>query len=100
MLESTLKSRIEEDQHSLLHDLLFGRDGLRPGWGLLLFAVLYFSLAQGLFVVAGLLHLLPLSGTAGNEQRPRGMLVGEALQALSTMGATWVMARIERRHIG
>jgi len=94
---SILNSTVEEEQGTLQHDVLFGPDGLRPGWGLLLFAVLYFALLQGLFFAAELLRLVPLDGMSGREQRPQRMLVIEALMAMSTMGATWLMARIEPR---
>jgi membrane protease YdiL (CAAX protease family) len=92
---------------SLLRHVFLGPDGLRPGWGILLFVVLFYGLAQVSFYAAVHTHLLPhhqptTSGAkeAIKPQPARFMLVVEALMAFSTLAATWVMGKIERRPFG
>ncbi len=89
---------------SLLREVFVGPDGLRPGWGILLYAVLFYALVQISFYAAGQMHLLHHpgngSGAQGSSQTPQYLLTTEALMAFSTLAATWVMGRIERRPFG
>jgi membrane protease YdiL (CAAX protease family) len=89
---------------SLLQHIFFGPNGLRPGWGILLFVALFYALVQASFYTAVHIHLLPhhQPGTAGAKasikpQPARFMLVVEALMGFCTLAATWVMGKIERR---
>jgi membrane protease YdiL (CAAX protease family) len=90
---------------TLLRHVFFGPNGLRPGWGILLFVLLFYALVQLSFYTAVHTHLLPhhlpAAGTkaAIKPQPARFMLVTEALMGLSTLAATWVMGRIERRKV-
>jgi uncharacterized protein len=84
---------------SIVRYVFLGAEGLRPGWGLLAFALVFYSLVQAGFFAAA--HLQPLPGAeAGKPEGPRSMLPVEALMGLSTLGATWVMAKVERRRMG
>jgi uncharacterized protein len=89
---------------SIVHAVFLGTEGLRPGWGLLAFVLVFYALVQAGFFVAAHLHLLrahPLPGAeAGKPEGPESMLLVEALMGLSTLGATWVMAKLERRRMG
>jgi uncharacterized protein len=89
---------------SLLHTIFLGPDGLRPGWGLVLFVVLFVALVQGAFFAAVHLHLLPAPSRAqGAPTKPMGpgmMLTIEALMGGSALAASWGMAKIERRRLG
>jgi uncharacterized protein len=85
---------------SLLRHVFFGPDGLRSGWGLLLFVVLFYALVQGSFYAAGYMHLLPHRAIGSGAQSPRFMITVEALMAFSTLAATWGMAKIEGRPFG
>jgi uncharacterized protein len=99
--------RQETEPPSLVRHVFFGPDGLRPGWGLLLFVVLLYGLVQVSFYTAVHTHLLPqhrpttVDGAGGVKPESAGfMLVVEALLAFSTLTATWVMGKIERRPFG
>jgi uncharacterized protein len=94
----------ETEPPSLLRHVFFGPNGLRPGWGILLFVVLFYALVQVSFYTAVHAHLLPhhqpaAAGTkaATQPQPARFMLLVEALMGFSTLAATWVMGKIERR---
>lgn len=81
----------------LAHTVFFGSDGLRAGWGLLLFALVY------LLVQTALGELVRAAGLRVHGPGPHGSIVprfallSEGLSAAAVLIATWVMARIERR---
>jgi membrane protease YdiL (CAAX protease family) len=75
--------------------ILFGPEGLRAGWSLLL----YFALLAALFFAAHLITSHHAQGAA-HEQSPRRMLIGEAIPLAIVTLATWIMSRIERCPVG
>jgi uncharacterized protein len=89
---------------SLLRHVFFGPNGLRPGWGILLFAVLFFGLVRVSFYTAVHTHLLSHHQTGAKaEMKPqpaRFVLAVEALTGFSSLAATWLMGKIERRPMG
>jgi uncharacterized protein len=85
----------------LLSTILTGPDGLRAGWGLLFFLVLFFAISNS---AMALVHAITSHLQRGNHtpQVYTGMTAGDVLTsegclALSTLIATWIMSRIERR---
>ncbi|MGD0938935.1 MAG: type II CAAX endopeptidase family protein [Terracidiphilus sp.] len=81
-----------------VHDLywvLAGSQGLRAGWSLAIFAVLYrlFSGVVGL-VVSGLVPTI-----SEFEFSPRFALIGEMIPLLALVGALAVLAQVEHRKI-
>lgn len=104
MNDSTEEARSTPQQPASTRDesgpagrFFFGSDGLRAGWGLLLFAVVY------LLVQAALGELARATGLTVGGPGPHGFivprfaLVNEGLSAAAVVIATWVMTRVERR---
>jgi len=91
---------------SVLRFIFMGPSGLRPGWGLLLFVLIFFSLARALNFTAHRLHPVPAKtiaqrkAEAAEGQKPSSALIGEgSLFALVAL-TSWIMAKIERRPVG
>jgi len=74
-------------------DLFFGSEGLRAGWGILLFLALREVLGD---VLTPLLSAL-VPHTVGGIFHPRRLMAYEGLALLTIILATCAMARIERR---
>jgi hypothetical protein len=80
-----------------LHDIFMGPEGLRAGWGLLLFVFLW-------QLLEALLHplvqsLLPRGPHSAHSMNPARILALEAAGLFSVAASTWVLARIEGRRI-
>jgi membrane protease YdiL (CAAX protease family) len=76
--------------------ILWGLDGLRAGWGILLFVVLFIA-----FLVGGGIFLRSIFHMKGNPQQfsvTEG-LVSELLQLLCVFLATLILAMIEKRPV-
>ncbi|HEX2918502.1 MAG TPA: type II CAAX endopeptidase family protein [Edaphobacter sp.] len=75
---------------------LFGPDGLRAGWSLLLailmFAIFTFGITSGLRAI----HLIPPHGVMQNAG-PLAVFVSETAVFLAIAIVTWVMSKIENR---
>lgn len=85
---------------SLARRIFLGPDGLRAGWGLLLFVALFAALIFSANVIGHKLHPRPpkTAATASDTSVPlRTMLVGEAVPLAATLLITWVMSKIEGR---
>jgi membrane protease YdiL (CAAX protease family) len=91
----------QPEQHVVQHGprwVFFGSDGLRAGWGALLFVVIF--LALSILVGVGVKTLL--HGHLPNPkapQSPRWALITELVQMCLVLFATWIMARIEGRRL-
>ena len=73
--------------------IFVGDDGLRAGWGVLLFIVCWIALyAAFALPVRHLMHL-----QAGREAPPQIAFGGEVLKLIASLGSTWVLSRVERR---
>ena len=70
-----------------------GEQGLRVGWGALLFVAIYLSLEAAVTKVLGHFILLDMKGPIPL----RFALLPESCEVLVVLIATWVMARIEKR---
>lgn len=86
-------------QSSTLHKIFIGDDGLRAGWGLLIFIAMFAAMAYCINVVAHRFLPVPKDPKAMAEAMgsPRFMLIGESLQFLLVLLLTWVMSKIEHR---
>lgn len=78
--------------------LFFGSEGLRAGWGILLFVLLF----AGSAYLAARLHLFPRRphaspGQPSPELYPASSILSESLSLAFTLFATWILSRIERR---
>jgi len=72
-----------------------GENGLRAGWSLAIFFLLFFAIANGLGVVFAKLHLLGAKGSFS----PKSAFFGELLPVLAMLAAGLGIALIERRSI-
>ncbi|MEO6803505.1 MAG: type II CAAX endopeptidase family protein, partial [Granulicella sp.] len=87
----------QPDQHSLF----FGDEGLRAGWGLLLYVALIAALFFAMQSAAGLLHHTPApKSSLPHEQSPAALLISESVSFLLVAFASWIMSRIEHRSSG
>ena len=85
----------------LRHRIFFGDEGLRAGWGILLFVLLCF----GSYYAVSMLHLLPSQthttpGQPSPELPPVPSIVSEGVLLFLVSLATLVLSLIERRPIG
>ena len=90
----------------MLRFIFFGPHGLRPGWGLLMFLVIF----AGLGVTVNLLHhkLSPhaektraqIKAEAATPQTPTVMLTAEGIGFAMIALASWIMSKVERRPMG
>ena len=86
-------------QPPVLHRILFGKDGLRAGWGLLIFLVLLVAVGACARAIGHIFHK-PTPETAPGSVltfTPLMLLVGEATSFLAVLLVTWIMSKIERR---
>jgi len=84
---------------STLHKIFLGPGGLRAGWRVTIFLLIFVSLLAGL---SGVVKLF--KGSIGVGNQPALTSFGTGLSAgmlfLFTVIATWVMSRIEKRKFG
>ncbi len=80
--------------------LLFGDDGLRAGWSVLLYLLLVAIVAVGLKSLVDHFHLMPKSVRGAKELAPQAMAAGEILQFSMFVIPAWLMSLIERRPFG
>jgi hypothetical protein len=93
-----------------LHPVFFGSEGLRAGWGLLLFFALFLAsvVCSGVLLqaVANRIHGHPPTAAAQSRaaaiaagMSPKSVFASEGLTVFSVAFATLVMAKVERRKI-
>jgi membrane protease YdiL (CAAX protease family) len=85
---------------STLQQVLFGPDGLRAGWGLLLFIALFAALLFCANVITHHLHphVAKTAAAASDKSAPLGStLISEFVPFAATLLITWIMSKIERR---
>jgi len=75
--------------------IFLGEGGLRAGWSLAIFLLLFFVVANGLGAVFAKLNLLGAKGSF----TPKSALFGELLPVIAMIASALVVARIERRSI-
>lgn len=84
-------------QTSRFREVFIGKEGLRAGWSVLIF-ILVFAVLQGISIlVIQKMHLaVPPSKTTPEISLSFGF-INEALSAASVLLATWILSKIERR---
>ena len=82
-----------------VHWIFIGRDGLRAGWGLLIFIALFLAFISCTNLISHRLHP-PAPRTANGASdvslTPH-LFIGEAVVFLVTFLVTWIMSKIEQR---
>ena len=78
-------------------NLFVGKDGLRAGWGLLLFTILMALCFKGISILGKLSHIYPANGIAPVEVPPALVLFSEFFTFLATFLVTWLMSKLEKR---
>lgn len=89
-------SRISAEPSSMLRRIFIGDAGLRAGWGLLIFIVLFAGLASSINLILRKLGVNP-HFAPGAELSPRIGILGEGASFLLILFVTWIMSKIERR---
>ena len=94
---------------SALRFAFFGSDGLRAGWGLLIFIAILFAVGYTVRLASKAIrnHYSPAAASkaaqdaeASKPMAPRAAIIGEGSTFLVVMLATFIMSRIERRRFG
>jgi uncharacterized protein len=85
-------------QKPLLVRIFIGPDGLRAGWGLIVFLILFAIFTGGVVLFAKQTHLF----TPGRFDSEIPLITGvvEALSFLAVFLAAWIMSKIEKRPNG
>ncbi len=80
----------------LAHRIFIGRDGLRAGWSLLIFILIFAGLV---FTVHAVVHKFhhPPPRAANSEDSPKSAIINESAIFLVVLLTTWIMSKIERR---
>ena len=85
-------------QASTLRKIFIGKDGLRAGWGMLIFILLFAALA---FCANRISHKFFPSSAQGSkpgaEISPVAACIGEGIPFLIILFVTWIMSKVERR---
>ncbi len=80
-----------------LRRVLIGPDGLRAGWSLLLYGLLFVLTLSLLTFLLNLTHLLPSLGKAQTETPAAIVLIGQLLQVVAYLLPALLVSRVERR---
>jgi hypothetical protein len=95
---TALQPTPEPAETRFLKAILFGPNGVRAGWSVLLFFVLFFIFAAITGVIAGLIFPGALQVKAG-EMLPATSVIQQSVQFLSLFGAALICALIQRRRV-
>jgi membrane protease YdiL (CAAX protease family) len=82
---------------SRLRSVFIGTQGLRAGWGLLIFIALMFALLKGVSALGNLIHLFPKERAIDKEIAPGFAFFAELPPFLGALFVTWIMSKIEKR---
>jgi uncharacterized protein len=85
---------------STIHWIFFGPDGLRAGWGILVFIALMFGSFKGVSALNHIVHLLPSGGPPKADIPLSFLFAAESVPIVATLLVTWIMSKIERRRFG
>jgi uncharacterized protein len=86
---------------SALREILIGKDGLRAGWSLLIFVVIFAAIAFCVRIIGHKVHP-PVPKAANAPPAPASpsfLFIAESIPFLITVLVTWIMSKIERRPI-
>jgi membrane protease YdiL (CAAX protease family) len=87
-------------QPSALRKVFIGKDGLRAGWSLLIYAVILVAIGFSVTLIAHKIHPQPKPADMAKITQnvpPRFLLLNEAVPFLIVFFVTWIMSKIERR---
>ena len=86
---------------SALRKILIGKDGLRAGWSLLIFIVIFAAIAFCVRIIGHKVHppVPKAANTPPEPASPSFLFVAESIPFLVTVLVTWIMSKIERRAI-
>ncbi len=84
-------------QPSTLRKVFVGKDGLRAGWGLLIFILLFAALAFCANRISHRIHPAAANSKPSSEMSPVSTCIGEGIPFLLIFLVTWIMSKIERR---
>jgi membrane protease YdiL (CAAX protease family) len=86
---------------SALRKILIGKDGLRAGWSLLIFIVIFAAIAFCVRVIGHRVHppVPKAANTPPEPASPSFLFIAESIPFLITVLVTWIMSKIERRAI-
>jgi uncharacterized protein len=85
---------------STIRRVFFGLDGLRAGWGILVFIALMFGFFKGVSALNHIVHLLPNGGPPKAGIPLSFLFAAESVPIVATLLVTWIMSKIERRRFG
>jgi membrane protease YdiL (CAAX protease family) len=94
----TVGEPVPPAQPSAPRKIFVGKDGLRAGWSLLIFLLIFAALAFSVNVIGRKIY--PTSPHSANPQSeiPIGFgFINESIPLLMTLLVTWIMSKIERR---
>ena len=83
--------------------LFFGADGLRAGWGILIFILLFGAVSAVVVVLAKHFGTIPVATQPGEPLRatpPRVLFLNDSVSCAGVLLITWLMAAVERRRFG
>jgi membrane protease YdiL (CAAX protease family) len=85
-------------QPSALRKIFIGKEGLRAGWSLLIFILIFAALAFSVNFIGRKIHPPAPHGTNTPSEIPIGFgFINESIPLLMTLLVTWIMSKIERR---
>ena len=88
-------------QPSVLNKIFIGKDGLRPGWSLLIFIALFAASAYCVHVMVHKLHPVDPNKMKNNQEASlKTGLIGESAAFFLVLLVTWIMSKIEHRPNG
>jgi len=91
---------IPPTQPSTLRNIFIGKDGLRAGWGLLVFVALFAAIAVCVNVIGHKLFppgVKTAKAVSDTSTTPHSVFVSTSIGFLVTLLVTWIMSKIERR---
>jgi membrane protease YdiL (CAAX protease family) len=80
-----------------IQKVFIGTEGLRSGWGILIFIVLMTLAFAGITALGSYSGLVPKNRGAVTDIPPRFVIFAELLPFLGTLLVTWIMSKIEGR---
>jgi hypothetical protein len=92
--------QIIDTRPSTIRWVLFGDEGLRAGWSILLFAALFAAITHLGSAITNNLHLPTHRVNADHTMSSLDILLHEAIPLFAVGLASWIMSKVERRPVG
>jgi membrane protease YdiL (CAAX protease family) len=97
LASSSAGSPTQPPSSSASRRIFFGPDGLRAGWSLLLFFLIFAAIAFSLFHIARAIHHPPASPSKNSTISLTATFLSDGIPLAILLLVTWIMSRIERR---